>query len=244
MRRIATALLAALALLGPGCGGDEEKLDYPAREVKMPDLSAAGSVSGSVFFLGDPPPRRRLATACTGHDSVPDETLVVADGRIADVLIYLSEGTEGWVFPWEKNEAAIDQEGCRFVPHVLAIRAGQPIRIRNSDPMAHNLNMGARRQPGFVVSFAGPGEAVRQLMKPELSIRATCDLHANMLMHVHVLDHPWFAVTGPDGRFEIAGIPPGRYRLAARHAELGEQSRSLVITENGKVENFDFQYAR
>jgi len=138
----------------------------------------------------------------------------------------------------------IDQTGCRFHPHVLALRTRQPIRVHNSDPLAHNINVGAKTQRGFLVSFPGPGEVVRQLTKPELSIRTTCDLHANMLMYLHVLDHPFFAVTGPDGRFEIPDLPPGTYRLAARHEELGEQSRTLVIPESGRVEDFDFSYTR
>ncbi len=243
MRRFATALLAACALVGAGCGGDEPKLDFPDREIVTPDPATVGSVSGTIRFAGEAPKMRLLDTAC-GGGKVPDETLLVRDGLLANALVYISEGAEDWVFPWQKDEARIDQTGCRFEPHVLAIRARQPIRIHNSDPLAHNINVGAKKQRGFVVSFPGPGEVIRQLREPELSIRSTCDLHANMLMYIHVLDHPWFAVTGPDGRFAIEGLAPGTYRLAVRHEELGEQSRTLVVPESGSVENFDFSYAR
>lgn len=242
MPRIAAVLATAAILVLTACGGESESIAFPERAVNVPDLAEAGVVTGEVRFTGLPITRRRVTTACGSE--ILDETVVVTDGKLADVLVFIEEGAEDWVFPWEESEAEIDQLGCRFAPHVLAVRARQPIRIRNSDPLAHNIHVTGKTQPGFIVSFPGRDSAVRQLAKPELSMRTTCDLHANMLMYIHVLDHPYFAVTGTDGRFEIPDLPPGTYRLAALHEELGQQSRTLVIPPSGRVESFDFEFAR
>jgi len=51
-----------------------------------------------------------------------------------------------------------------------------------------------------------------------------------------VLPHPFFAVTGDDGRFEITHVPPGSYTLVAWHERYGRLKQPITVGDDGKVE--------
>ncbi|MCA9322880.1 MAG: carboxypeptidase regulatory-like domain-containing protein, partial [Planctomycetes bacterium] len=88
------------------------------------------------------------------------------------------------------------------------------------------------------------GSRIRQFTAPANKLRVTCDLHSNMLMYVYVFDHPYFAVTGEDGRFEIQGLPPGDYEVTARHGVGGAQKAQVEIPAGGASEDLEFVYRR
>ena len=238
-------LLSALALAG--CGdSSSEKLVFPEVTVNVPDAKTGETLRGTVFFDGDAPPARYLASpdascARNGH-KIPDETWIVRGGRLANVLIYVKKGAEKWSFPLEKKPADVDQKNCMFRPHVLAVRTWQPVLFKNSDSIIHNVNtVGVE---GFPFG-TGPGVSrTRQFRKPAIGRRITCDLHANMLMFVHILDHPWFRVTGDDGAFELGPLPPGEYEIGAWHERGGEQVIPLTIREGTPPSPLEIHFHR
>jgi uncharacterized protein (DUF2141 family) len=56
-----------------------------------------------------------------------------------------------------------------------------------------------------------------------------CDVHGWMNAYVGVLDHPFFAVTGEDGKFAIKGLPAGSYTVEAWHERLGATTQSVTL---------------
>jgi hypothetical protein len=147
--------------------------------------------------------------------------------------------------PAPAQPALLDQKGCRYEPHVLAMRVGQPIVVSNSDPLLHNVHALTMDNPAF--NFGQPTlDRGRNLgpMKAAEVFKVKCDFHPWMLAYVHVFDHPYFAVTAEDGSYSIpAGLPDGRYTLVAWHERLGE--RDIVIEmKGGKAEGADFTFKR
>ena len=250
-RQTAAALLAigVSAATWIGCGGsdgDGGAPIYPAIEVRLPVLDQAQSLTGEVRYAGPAKavrsfPAPDAACARDGHE-IPDETWVIADGRLANVLVYVKSGLENYTFDYEKAEIELDQDGCMFRPHVLAIRSYQPIRFKNSDPIVHNVNAQAiGRAFGLGPQELGPP---RQITKPVIGSKLTCDLHANMLAYLHVLDHPYFRVTGADGRFDLGKLPPGTYTIAAWHEAGKEQTQQVTIQAQEPPPPLDFTFSR
>jgi len=133
--------------------------------------------------------------------------------------------------------AVLDQVDCQYVPHVLGLRAGQVLRVKSSDPAMHNVHGLSEKNPGFNFGMTRTGES-RDLTfaRPEQFV-VKCDVHPWMTAHVYVFDHPFFAVTGDDGAFEIAGLPPGEHEVVFSHPFLGERHRRCnVDTGEARVE--------
>lgn len=235
---IAVVAVGALYLASRGCSGDGDGPVWPELKVNLPDLSQAGSVSGRVLFEGDPPKRQAVSMPdpwCKQHHPEPllDERVVVENGALRDVLVHVKTGLETFVFDYEKTEARLDQKDCVYVPHVLAVRAFQPVRVTSSDGTTHNVNT-SRSAQGFNKTFNGPGEFfIWQPKKPELNIYSTCNIHPWMEAYIHVLPHPYFQVTGPDGAFELKNLPPGTYTLEALHPVLGAVSAEVTVPPGG-----------
>ena len=82
-----------------------------------------------------------------------------------------------------------------------------------------------------------PGEAplLRKFLQPEIMIRVKCNIHPWMRAWIGVVDHPYFAVTGADGNFTLANLPPGKYTLEAWQEELGSAQQQVTISPSGKA---------
>jgi hypothetical protein len=242
-------LLGLFAFVGSSCG-DAEPPAPPAPPPKAAQVSPEpalpqGTIRGIVELAGEAPARRPIAMGtspeCSGHATPPlSENVVAVGGKLANVLVSVKEGLPrdgSWPPPAE--DALLDQKGCLYTPHVLALRAGQTLRIRNSDPTTHNVNAKPSRSgnEGFnrmQAPGAGPVEVV--FATPELAIPVGCDVHPWMGAWVHVLEHPFFAVSSSSGEFELGGLPAGRYRLEAQHETLGKQTFEVELGPTGGVQ--------
>ena len=248
----ALAALAALALSVPqtGCSKSasaeaEEPSELELRSAaaapppRAPiDAAAVGGIRGRVTFAGVPPAPRAipLVRECRLHDEplYAEASVVGPDGGLRDVLVHVRRGLVAWEIPPPSPDAPaphLDQEGCRYTPHVLALRAGQVLRVVNSDPLAHNVHVRAPRNGLDANRSQGRGSDPIELAftRRELAVRVSCDLHPWMGAVVHVLDHPFYAVTGADGAFAIAGLPPGEYEVEALHPTLGKRRATIAV---------------
>lgn len=176
-----------------------------------PSTSDSGSVQVPSPAPLETPPRGTIAGRIEFQSTDaarPFETL-------ANVFVYVKAGLEGKKYPVPAEPVVLDQVTFQFVPHVFGIRAGQTLKITSQDASQHNVFCQPFKNPGFNVSMFG-GEAVEKTFpSPEVMILLQCNIHHIMKAYAGVLDHPFFTVTGADGRFEIRGLPPGRYTLAA-----------------------------
>jgi plastocyanin len=197
-----------------------------------------------VKFTGKKPARKAIdmsgdpACAEAHHGKAFDEAVVVnPNGTLENVFVYVKSGLEGKKFEAPSTPVKIDQRGCWFHPRVLGIQTGQPLEVINSDPVTHNIHPMAKINREWNHSQGqGDPPLARKFLKPEVMIRVKCNIHSWMHAFIGAVDHPYFAVTGTDGTFEMANVPPGDYVLEAWQETLGAQEQKITVTPSGKIE--------
>jgi len=208
------------------------------------DAATAGVLKGSVRFTGRKPARKPVdmsgdpACAEAHKGKAYEESVVVnPDGTLANVFIYIKTGLEGKKFEVPATPVTIDQHGCWFGPRVMGIQTGQTLQVTNSDPVTHNIHPLAEINREWNHS-QGQGDAplARRFIKPEVMIRVKCNIHSWMHAFIGVTEHPYFAVTGVDGTFEIRNLPPGDYVVEAWQETLGAQEQKITVSPSGTVE--------
>ncbi len=136
----------------------------------------------------------------------------------------------------------IDQSACEYHPRVFGIMVGQPLEIRNSDPLMHNIKTRSRQNRPFNTSQPTAGMTLtRTFTAPEVMLPFECNVHGWMHAYAGVLAHPFFAVTGTDGTFSMRGLPPGTYTIEAWHEKYGTQTVTVTL-QGGEAKTADFAY--
>lgn len=217
------------------------------------NLASAGEVRGLVRFDGPPPKLMPIDTKADEycrkmHAAAPlftDEATIGPNGEFAYIFVYVVDPPEG-EYPVPDEPVRLNQYGCRYELPVFGMRVGQTIEFINSDQTTHNV----RGFPKFnrVFNFGQPpglAPRTRVFDKAEMPLKIKCDVHAWMKSHCFVMEHPFFAVTGLDGRFTIGNLPPGTYTLRAWHERLGELDQEVTIAENESAQaQFTYQRIR
>jgi hypothetical protein len=193
-------------------------------------VPGSGTITGIIRFQGKKPEAKTIDEIggnayCKQHypDDLPlREDFVFGkngnDDTLENVLVYVSKGLEQKKFDPPGALVVLDQSGCVYTPHVVAVMTGQKLEIRNSDATLHNVMATPRANPPFNIGMpVQGGKLERTFGHPEFKINFKCFMHPWMSAYVHVLDHPFFAVSGPDGRFTIRGLPPGEYEISVLH---------------------------
>jgi hypothetical protein len=209
----------------------------PYREVA---ITAAGRIRGRV--LGDEPPSR--ATGATGAppparegepacaDSSADPGPPGIDGGLAGAVVWLRDARQGKALPLERRYT-LTNRGCRLLPRVQATLAGGTLNIRSLDPVEHRTRLVRQGDsaPVAVVPEYDEGQVVpnEQVLERAALVHATCEVHPWSEAWIAVFDHPYFAVTSPDGAFAIDSVPPGTYRLVVWHEREGTKERDIVV---------------
>jgi hypothetical protein len=183
-------------------------------------------------------------TCQAAYDEGPfTQTVVVNDnGTLANVFVYVKSGLGDMTFPTPSEPVSLDQQNCRYEPHVLGVQTDQTIVIRNSDDLLHNIHPEPVNSRSFNIGQPNQGaETERSFPAAEIMIPISCDVHSWMNAYIGVVDHPYFAVTGSDGSFELPNLPPGEYEVEAWHELYGTQTMNVTIGESESAE-IDFTF--
>lgn len=247
--KLTILLLAASTAVS--CGSDKGKPsgkndkpstpDRPVAAVKQLDPATVGTIRGVVSFEGAPPSDRELGiteTACRSvHDSPPKMgKVLVADGKLQNVFVYIASGLDGYAFAPPDTEVVVNQHGCIYEPLVVGVQVGQKLTFVNGDPVLHNIHTVPEENDG--ANFAMPSQGMRVSKTfdvPEIMVPTKCDVHPWMRAYIGVVDHPHFAVTGADGAFELKGVPPGDYTVGIWHEQYGVQSVKVTLPPSGEA---------
>lgn len=206
-----------------------------------------GWIAGKIRYLGVPPEARKVAptsdkAVCGRHGPILSEDLVVSpDSGLQNAVVFITDISSGRPLK-ELPRPVLEQNGCRFRPHVLVVPVGEPLAIRNSDSILHNIHTHTQKNRSINV---GQAAAVREISIgpykfPEV-VKMTCDVHAWMSAWLWVTDQPYAVVTGPDGRYKIPDVPPGKYHLEAWSETLGKVSGEVEVVA-GKEADLDLSF--
>ena len=216
------------------------------------DPATAGVVTATVTFDGvvPPPQMQRLdgdpkCVAENGATERADQSLLVGDNQaLQNVFVYVKDGLDAYGFPVPSEPAVLDQDKCQYTPRVLGMRVGQPLSIRNSDPLLHNVRANGQINQPFNMSTPLEGMSFqRTFATREVMVPFKCDVHAWMAAYVGVLDHPYFGTTAQDGKVVLANLPPGAYTIEAWHETLGTRTRQVTIAAK-ESKDVVFTFAR
>jgi plastocyanin len=196
------------------------------------DPATAASVSGTVSLSGAAPKPAKIDMsqdpACKGSNT--SETVVAGGGKLSNVFVYVKEGLGNRTFDVPKDPVTIDQSGCKYHPHVLGVMAGQTLKIVNSDPTTHNIHPTPADNREWNESQPPQSPALeKSFAREEIMLPVKCNQHPWMKMYVNVVKSPFYAVTGPDGKYEIKGLPPGDYTLEFVQEKMGKQEQKVTL---------------
>jgi len=240
----AGALALTLAATVAACGGKQETSSTsgePSAPGGTPsgqkvDSATAGEVTGTVALAGTAPANEAIKMnadpVCVKENTTPQsqETYEVADGKLGNVFVYIKDGLGNYVYDTPTEAATIDQMNCRYHPHVFGMRVNQPLTIINSDPTLHNIHALPKANKEFNNGQPIQGMKMTHTFDTkEVMVPFKCDVHGWMNAYVGVLDHPYFAVTGKDGKFDLKTVPPGTYTIEAWHEKLGTMTQSVTL---------------
>ena len=210
----------------------------------------AVEVKGKVKYVGKPPKAKRLrmdadpVCAASHREAARAESFIVdADGNLANVIVYLEGVSYSGKAP--TKPVVLDQSGCIYSPHVVGLRAGQPLKILNSDATMHNIDGLPKVNREF--NFGMPKSLKEKSVtfeKAESVFVVKCDVHPWMKSYAQVFDHPYFAVTGPDGSFSIKDVPDGTYKADEWQEKFNKRTLSQNVTVKGGKATLNFTFER
>jgi hypothetical protein len=220
-------------------------------------VATAGDITGTVKLNGTPPsekpitPLKEDPTCGKLHTEMPMTHFFVVgpNKELADTIVML-KGVPAKPADASAKPILLDQKGCEYTPQILAIQTGQKLQVRNSDPMPvpmHNVHMNPTAEPNKaantaslnVPQMAGAPDLTVTFPTAENFMKFQCDVHNWMFAWVTVVDSPYFALTGKDGKFTIKDVPPGKYKIVALHrkaAPAGVEQDIEVTADGGKAD--------
>ena len=245
-------LSIAVGMACSGSGGNETTAPTPdtSKGPVYTPTGNEGAIKGVVAFKGAAPEARKIQM---GSDPVCEqkgqgatfEEVVVQDGKLQNVFVYVKSGLPQNSFAVPSTEAVLDQSGCRYVPHVLGVQTNQTLKVLNSDATSHNVHPVPQKNREWNENqYPSAPPLIKRFSEPEVLIPVKCNQHSWMKAWIGVLPHPFFAVTGPDGSFSIKGLPPGEYEVEAWHEKLGPKVTKVTVKEKSDVDaQFEFTAA-
>lgn len=228
-------------------GGDAVAAATPTEGSATPGEAAAGGVGsfkGRVIVQGDLPalPAKFAKGAAPkdpevcGAEQIPDDSIVVNDGGLANVFIYLAKSPKS--APAAPDTPVVfDQKSCIFKPHALVMQTKQIVKVLNSDGALHNTHTFPSRNPSFNQGVKPNDQVGIDLVysRPEAEpVQVVCDVHSWMSAYHLPVDHPYAVVSGADGSFEIKDLPAGKHEFKVWHekGKLLQKALSVTIKPN------------
>ncbi len=229
-----TIFLVAVVLIAVGRAA--------AQELAAGTKSAHGMLSGRVIFQGSPPqeewvPVQKHRTFC-GKKRPLGRHRVSPSGGVEHVAVLLDAETDGPSMPsHETATVSLDNRDCEFLPRVQVTRPSALLEVRNTDPILHSAHGYSQNgRTAFHVALPHFRDRTRVTLPEEGLLRIECDVGHNwMRAYILISSTPLTAVTGPEGTFEIANIPPGRYRLRAWHEAFGQIEREVSVSKGERT---------
>ncbi len=206
-------------------------LNFPALAYEVAPVEGGGTIEGTVVYRGSVPTKQIIPTKDVEVCGQPrEEPLIrVGDGQaVESAVVYLVEVAKGKDWPAPGKAPELDNVKCRFQPEVQVIRAG-PLDVVNTDPVLHNTHGYYGKRTAFNLALPNQGQRIPVELPRAGTVRIDCDAHGWMEGWIYVVDNPYYAVTGADGKFSITDVPPGEYKLVAVQSFTGPIETPVTV---------------
>ena len=221
--RVLSGLLAIIAIATASA---------PAQSYEVGAVTGGGTIEGTVVYRGDVPTKKIIITkdvqTCGGTREEP-LIRVGADQAVESAVVYLVDVASGKAWPEQGKTPELDNVKCRFEPEVQVIRAG-PLDVVNADPVLHNTHGYYGTRTAFNLALPNQDQRIPVELKRPGTVRVDCDAHGWMEGWIYVVDNPYYAITGADGKFTITDVPPGTYKLVAVQSFTGPVEMPVIVT--------------
>ena len=204
----------------------------PVQSYEVSPVAGGGSIDGVVVYRGDVPTKMIIPTKDVEVCGQPREEPLIRVGAgeaVESAVVYLVEVASGKDWPTAGKTPELNNLKCRFEPQVQVIPAG-PLDVINSDPMLHNTHGYYGTRTVFNLALPNQGQRIPVELPRTGEVFIDCDAHGWMEGWVYVLDNPYYAVTGADGKFAITDVPPGDYTLVAVQPFTGPMELPVTVT--------------
>ena len=222
----------------------------PAAAPAAATPAGGATISGKVTLAGNPPAMENLKMDAdnyckTNHPTpVKSEEVVDNGGALQWAMVYVKSGLPASAsYPVPAEPVTLDQQGCMYTPHVFGVRAGQKVKIVNSDSTLHNIHPMPKVNAQFNIGMPIKGMTQEKVFdKPELPpFHIKCDVHKWMSSYCGVFTHPFFAVTDKDGNYKLTGLPAGTYVIESWQEKYGPQDQTVTVSGTD-TKTADFGY--
>lgn len=207
------------------------------------------TIKGNVVYKGKVPgvlkKAIKLNEECRGvHDAdiFPEFLVLGEDGQsVQNVIVFVKSGLAEKKYEVKSGEVVIDQKGCQYIPHVVAVQVGQGLKILNSDGKTHNIMHNVNGKPKqnniFNLSMTKSKVEINRVFKKAEAqpFPLMCNVHPWMKAWVGVFEHPFFSVTDEEGRFSIEDLPKGSYEIEIWHEKLESVIKKVEVTSEDQV---------
>lgn len=209
---------------------------------KVISVVDGGTISGTIKWSGPVPrqldfPVTKDPRICDPENkkSVSLDRLVVGpEGGVANTIVYLKNISAGKTMEIPEQRRRLDQKHCRYIPHILLVPQNGNLQMQSSDATLHTIHMDGAAS--YNLPFPFPNQISARAMSTPGLVNLRCNGgHVWMNAEMMVVTHPYYAVTDESGRFELTGVPPGTYQIAAWHEGwtlAGKEQAYDVLTEH------------
>ncbi|HEY8072488.1 MAG TPA: urate hydroxylase PuuD, partial [Labilithrix sp.] len=205
-----------------------------------------GTIKATVKLDGTPPPPKDINIGVCATDvkgPVKSDAILAKNGKLQNAFVWIKKGLESYKSPPAPSEPVVlDQRGCMYNPHVVGARVGQTVVVLNSDPVAHNVHAIATANAEFNDMMPTKDLRITKTFeKPEVMVRAKCDVHPWMSAFVGVVDHPFYAVSNDQGEVVLQNVPEGEYDVEVWHEAYGRRTEHVKV-QTKKTSEVAFSY--
>lgn len=208
-------------------------MSAPAQAYEVRPVTGGGTIEGTIVYRGDVPTKKIIPTKDVEVCGAPREDPLIrvgTDQAVESAVVYLVDVATGKPWPESGKPPEIDNVKCRFVPEVQVVPAGQ-VDVVNTDPVLHNTHGYYGKRTTFNLALPNQGQRIPVELDRAGTVRVDCDAHGWMEGWIYVVDNPYYAITGPDGKFTITDVPPGNYTLVAVQPFTGPIEQPVTVAE-------------
>lgn len=211
-----------------------------------------GLVKGKVIFKGDVGDYKRSVlntkkdpNCAKSKAKIGSESVIINKKTdpttLRNVMVYVKEGIDK-KYDAPGDAITLNQHGCQYKPHVITMMEGQTLTVKNDDDTNHNIHFLPKKNQEMNFTQPKKGMTKDINLEAEAAFKVKCDVHPWMGCYIAVFTHPFHAVTGKDGTFELKGLPAGTYVVEAWHEKFGTQTMEVTVAVD-ETKEVDFTFA-